>query len=719
MTEMRSAPSAAAAASAASTASAMPHGDVTLVEGSSFCVSTRAGDMIAKRAHGLFFQDTRIVSSWQLLLDDAPLESLAVVPDEPFSATFVCRAAPRAGLHDTTLVVERRRMIADGLREDVVVRNHGTEPAGLRLALTVDADFTDLFDVKEGRARPELHVASEHSEDQLAFVVGAGPTARGVRVRGEGATAAPGVLFWRVVIPPQGEWRTSIEVLPQIGGDEVTAPFPLGVPVEESAPSQRMQDWRAVTPTVSCDDPVLEAALRRSALDLGALRIEDPSCPGLPVVAAGAPWFMALFGRDALLTSWMALPFDPSLAVGTLHTLARYQGRRVDALSEEEPGRILHEVRLGIDPSRALGGSRVYYGTVDATPLFVMLLDEAARWGVPLDTVRSLLPAADRALAWVQEYGDSDGDGFVDYRRKSDRGLLNQGWKDSYDGVLHADGRPAAAPIALAEVQAYVYGAFRARAHLASVLGDEPTRRRWVDEAERLRCAFNERFWMADAGAYALALDGDGRHVGALTSNQGHCLWTGIADEDKAKAVADQLTDPSLFSGWGVRTLASSMRAFNPVSYHNGSVWPHDNALIVAGLARYGFLDAARTVATAIVEVAGRFGGRLPELFCGFSRSHVGVPVPYPTSCSPQSWAAATPVAMLRALLRLSPCVPHRRLALAPALPRSWGHVRLAGVPLGDFVVEVDTAADVAVRATARDGVDPSVLDVVDVLDCC
>ncbi len=424
---------------------------------------------------------------------------------------------------------------------------------------------------------------------------------------------------------------------------------------------------------VESQDRTVQTALDRSVEDLGSLRITDPDHPDLDIVAAGAPWFMAVFGRDSILTSWMTLPWDPALARGTLHTLARMQGSHVDPMSEEEPGRILHEIRRGLDATRALGGRSVYYGSVDATPLFVMLLGHAARWGLSAEDVGELLPAADRALEWVEHHGDPDGDGFVEYHRKTDRGLLNQGWKDSHDSVTFANGRQAIGPITLAEVQAYVHGAYLARADLAKLTGDGPTAERCEQHAAALRTRFDDAFWLPDAGCYALALDGEKRPVDAIASNQGHCLWGGIALPERVHEVVAHLLSPASFTGWGVRTLADTMTAYNPISYHNGSVWPHDNAIIVQGLCRYGQFDAARRIATAIFDASACFEGRLPELFCGFTRQDVPVPVSYPTSCSPQAWASATPVGMVTALLDLQPDAARGTVRAANHLPEEWG----------------------------------------------
>jgi glycogen debranching enzyme len=410
---------------------------------------------------------------------------------------------------------------------------------------------------------------------------------------------------------------------------------------------------------------------------------------------------MTLFGRDSLLTAWMTLGLDPRLALNTLRTLARLQGVRVDALTEEEPGRILHEVRLGREATLALGGGATYYGTADATPLFVMLLAELDRWGALPDADRPmLLAAADRAMAWILEYGDADRDGFVEYRRHTDRGLINQGWKDSFDGINHCDGHLANPPIALCEVQGYVYAAFQARAFLAEGGGDTVSAQQWRSRAARLKASFNLAFWMPEQQAFALALDGAKQQVDTVTSNMAHCLWTGIVDDDKATAVAAHLVDPRLNSGFGLRTLATDMNAYNPMSYHNGSVWPHDTAIAVAGLAEYGFVQEAQQIALGLIDASECFGGRLPELFCGFSRAEFPRPVPYPTSCSPQAWAAASSRMVLRSLLRFHPDIPHGQIQLSPIVPDRFLPIRMQNVPLAgtrmEFNIDVDGGVHVA-----------------------
>src|SRR4051795_154059 len=677
-------------------------GAVTLVEGSSFCICTPGGDLGGAGPNGVFFRDTRILSRWDLRVDGELPEPLTAMVPDPYRGTFLGRLTRRFGRTDTHLLVQRERRIGNGLREDLVLRNPGAEPTTCTVTIAVEADFADLFEVKEGRVQLRGDRRVQAQDDRLYLDLHWRGTQRGAVVeapRGVVAVAGgfgsgAGTIQYDAVVPARGEWSTSLLVRPVVDGAAVDSSFPLGRPAQESLPARRLQRWRETVPIATTGNESLERTLLRSQQDLGALRIFDPQDPTLAAVAAGAPWFMALFGRDSLLTAYMALPVDRSLALGTLRTLARHQGRTTDPVTEEEPGRILHEVRLGVDSGLSLGGGSIYYGTVDATPLFVVLLGEFARWGADRRSVEELLPNADRALAWMEHYGDRDGDGFIEYRRATDRGLQNQGWKDSWDGITFADGRPAEAPIALCEVQGYAYDAFRARAELANWLDDDAGARRWWERAAALKTAFNERFWLSEHGWYALAFDRDKNPVDACASNMGHCLWSGIVDADKAPVVAEHLVSPAMFTGWGVRTLSSAMGAYDPVSYHNGSVWPHDNAFIVAGLMRYGFVAPAQRIAEALLEAAEHFGGRLAELFFGFGPAGFPGPGAFSTSCSPQAWASATPVQLVRTLLRFNPELPQERLWVDPVLPPAFAPLRVEGVSLGAGRVSVEVTGE-------------------------
>ena len=688
-------------------------GAVTLVDESTFAISASTGDISPGAAQGLFFRDTRIVSRFEVLINGFPAEPLAAVTDDPFSSEFVSRNLPGPGRADSTLMLFRSRHVGQGMREELRLRNFSDEATACTIEVLVDADFADLFAVKEGRVNAGTNAGAvtaeisdrmggrdqggEGTEASLVYTYKRGPVARGVELNTTGASnVAPGLLTYEVVVPARGEWVTCIEVGPVIEGSVFAPKYRCGQPVERATPTERLAEWRRQVPKVETDHPVLKQVVARSAEDLGALRIFDPDFPERVVVAAGAPWFMTVFGRDSLLTAWMALLVDPDLASGVLQTLARFQGTEIDPRHEEEPGRILHEMRFGDAASLSLGGGSIYYGTADATPLFVMLLGEMRRWGVARELVDELLPNAARAIEWIEQFGDSDGDGYVEYHRATDRGLANQGWKDSWDGIRYGDGRVAAAPIALAEVQAYTYGAYLASAHFAFEAGDTATYDRFRSKAAHLKTAFNRDFWLEEKGWFAVGLDADKKPIDSLTSNIGHCLWTGIVDEDKALQVAQALVSPSMFTGWGLRTLSSDNGGYNPISYHCGSVWPHDTAIVAAGLARYGFDGAAQQLIFGLLDAAAAQGGRLPELFSGLARGELDVPVGYPTSCSPQAWSAASPLLCLRTLLRLDPWIPYGKTWLCPNLPEGIGYLKVEGIPLAGSRVTVEVGDGVA-----------------------
>ncbi|MDQ4137655.1 MAG: amylo-alpha-1,6-glucosidase [Actinomycetota bacterium] len=667
-------------------------GGVTIVEGSSFCISAESGNILAGQAHGAFYQDTRILSKWLLTVDGSPLEPLTGGTREPYLAVFVGRPRRSDGAADTPLVVEHERVVGPGLRDQLRIRNFSRNPVSCRVEIRVDADLSDLFDVKGGRVASSVELRRHTREHEVQVDAVRGGSSRGVVISAPDAVVSDDALVFDAEIGPRGTWSTHVITTPLLDGHPPPERFSDTTRTHHHVGARRYAEWGDGVPRLSLTDKNLERVLSRSQEDLGALRIFDPEHPERVAVAAGAPWFMALFGRDSLISSYMALMVDPTLAAGTLQTLASLQGVKVDPDTEEEPGKILHEVRLGVTAGLAMGGNSAYYGSVDATPLFVALLGELARWGLAEDLLASLLPHADRALEWIEQYGDRDGDGFIEYSRRNEHGLLNQGWKDSWDGINFADGTLAEAPIALCEAQAYVYNAYLGRSLIAHQLGDEAGADGWAGRAVELKARFNETFWLPEKGYYAVALDKDKRPVDACASNMGHCLWLGIVDVDKAPTVVERLMSPEMFTGWGIRTLATDMGAYNPVSYHNGSVWPHDSTLIATGLMRYGFIDEARRVATGLFDAAAHFGGRLPELFCGFSRDEYAAPIPYPTSCSPQAWAAASPVQLMRMLLRFDPLLERNELRIAPLLPVELGSFQADNVRLAASRITVEAS---------------------------
>ncbi|GAB7006653.1 glycogen debranching N-terminal domain-containing protein [Nocardioides sp. AN3] len=662
---------------------------VTLMEGTTFCISDPHGDVGTQAVDGLFVRDTRVLSAWRLRLVDRRLGQLTVAVESAHEATFHLLSTSSLD-HGTSVVVSRRRQVGEGLREDLTIRNGGPQPAHLDLVLEADTDFADLVEVKEGRVRPTVTTSSAVAGTLALHARRDGEDFQ-VAIKTDGhADPHARAIAWTVDVPARGSWRSSVLVQPVLRGKSLETPFPRDSPPEQATPAVRRRQFRSNAPGLWTADRRLADALGRSIEDLATLRIFDPDRPELPVVAAGAPWFMALFGRDSLLTSIMLLPVDASLALGTVTALGLHQGVRDDDLTEEQPGRILHELRFGPAGSLALGGRPAYYGSADATPLFVMTVGELFRW-CPSAVTPALLDQVDRALEWIVGAGDADGDGFVESESSNGRGLANQGWKDSWDGVNFANGTIASPPIALAEVQAYVYGAFVARAEIADGLGDVRTAATWRDRAARLWSAFDEAFWLPDQEWYAVGLDRDKRPIDALTSNIGHCLWTGIADPLKATVVAQHLSSPEMFSGWGVRTLGVSMGAYDPLSYHNGSVWPHDTAICVAGLARYGHVEEARRLTLGLLDASTHFGHRLPDLFAGFAREEMSVPVPYPAACSPRAWAAAAPIELVRALLALQP--DGETPTCRPALPEQFLPFRLTNIAYRDQHYDVVVGA--------------------------
>jgi glycogen debranching enzyme len=628
---------------------------VTLVDGQTFSLAGRSGDMGGSRAHGVYFADRRVLSELRLFVDGAPVEPLALSQGGATHATFVGRSvAPDGRATGHRLLVVRRRALGTVLHEKVELRNSAPVPVAVNLRLDAAVDFADVFAVKEGREATEGELSVAVLAESLLYQWRSGEMHRQAELRVVGGEPhfSPRSIAWEAVVPARGTFTFDLDLAVAVGSTwvERTDHHP-----DVPGAGRRAAAWLADAPTLRTADGRLASAFSRALVDVEALRLHDPAGRRQPVIAAGAPWFMTLFGRDALISSYMALPVDPTLAVAVLDALAELQGRRSDAASEEQPGRIMHETRfLGAEEPTLFGG-HTYYGSVDATPLFVVLLGELSRWGLSDADLARLLPAADRALGWIDEWGDRDGDGYVEYQRSSEHGLVNQGWKDSWDGVRYRDGRIAEAPIALCEVQAYVYAARRARAVLARRVGDQAGAAHHDALASALFERFDRDFWLADAGWYAVGLGPDKQPIDSLTSNIGHLLWSGIVAPARAEQVAKRLLAEDMWTGWGVRTLSATDGGYDPMSYHCGTVWPHDTAILASGLRRYGLLGQAWTVVDGLLDASAALGGRLPELFCGFDRADVDTPVPFPTSCSPQAWAAATPFLLLRVVLGLEP----------------------------------------------------------------
>jgi glycogen debranching enzyme len=668
---------------------------VSVLEGNTFVVGRRNGDVDAGpgEPHGLFHRDTRHLSRWLLTVDGQTLGPLSTDDTKSFSARFFLIPGTGSEYTDATLSVIRRRVVGDGFFEELSVLNHGTEPIQPEIAIAVGADFADLFEVKDATIKKPGKTFSRVEDDMLVLGYERGGYIREtwIRPHDKDAEISEGRIVFGPTIAPQGSWSTWIEVVAAVDGTPTGHERTRYSPGDDSrsrAASRTelgthptVTELLALAPTLETDWDPLKLTYARSLVDLAALRFYPREGSDVAVPAAGLPWFQTLFGRDSLITSYQSLHIVPDLAANTLDVLSSLQGTRRDDFRDEEPGRILHELRFGELTAFEERPHSPYYGSADGTMLFLILLDEYERFTGDTERVRRLEPSARAALAWIDEYGDRDGDGYVEYeRRNTETGLENQCWKDSWNSILFADGTLAKLPRATCELQGYVYDARLRCARLArEIWNDDALAQKLEHQADELKQSFNEDFWLEGRGYYALALDGDKKPVDALTSNIGHLLWSGIVEDDRAEEVVAHLLGPRLFSGWGVRTMAEGDGGYNPIGYHQGTVWPHDNSLIAAGLRRYGYHEEAATIAVAILEAAQYFLGRLPETFAGYERCVTDYPVEYPTACSPQAWATGAPLLLLRILLGLE--ARDGAIEQHAVLPERIGSLALNGLP--------------------------------------
>ena len=667
---------------------------INCLEGSTFMVSDVVGDAgpDPDEVFGLFYRDMRHLSRWQLAIDGKRLDPLSNGSSGYPSATFFL-AGPGSTVHqNSTLSVIRERTLGQGAGEDLheklTVINSGREEMVVELSMNFDADFADVFEVKDRQFTKKGTISRRVHSQQVELIYQREDFERRTIVNAEGARLSQGAAAFRLRLAPAESWSKTLQVT--FGSVAPNAePAAVGGPTssEVKRPQvishrDQMDAWLKAAPEVRASWDSLRHTYQRSLRDLAALRLHTQALPeGAVIPAAGLPWFMAVFGRDSLITSYQALPFVPQLASATLQVLARWQAKVWDDFRDAEPGKILHELRFGELSYFQEWPQSPYYGSADSTPLFLILLDEYERWSGDTDLVVELEPQARAAVDWLQHHGDLDGDGYQEYQCRSiQSGLANQCWKDSGDSIVHPDGQLASLPRATCELQGYAYDARIRTARLArEVWHDNTTADRLERDAAELKTRFNSDFWVAGDDFFALALDGDKQQVPTLTSNMGHLLWSGIVDDSKVDAVVDHLMGDLLFSGWGVRTLAMGQPAFNPLGYHNGTVWPHDNSLIAAGLARYGRREEAGRIALAMFEASAYFDHRLPEVFAGYPRSLTEFPVEYPTACSPQAWAAGTPLLLLRVLLGLEP--RDHDLTCTPYVPHAIGSLGLTGVP--------------------------------------
>jgi glycogen debranching enzyme len=689
----------------------------TLKHGDTFAVFDHRGDIGGEPGNpeGLYHRDTRMLSQLQLLLEEGrPLLLSSTTQDD--NAVFTADLSNPDLLEDGKIALRRENIHLNrtkfiwngGCYERLMVRNFADRPLRLHLTYRFGADFADLFEVRgEHRgARGESRASLESDHGVVLRYKGLDEVERTTQIAFSPApkTLTTARAAYEVSLQPRTTHRIFVRIActSAATGDWTGRTFYRRL----RAARQGLKQSSARAASVDSSNTVYNEIVRRSVSDLYMLITDTPQGP---YPYAGIPWFSTPFGRDGIITALMTLWLDPTIARGVLGFLAATQATAVEPERDAEPGKILHEMRHGeMANLREVPFGR-YYGSIDATPLFLLLLGEYFRRTGDLEAVRSLWPNAEAALAWIDRYGDRDGDGFVEYHRQTKEGLANQGWKDSFDAIFHRDGRLAEGPIALCEVQAYVYGAKRHAAVLAEALGIPQRAAALSAQAEALRQKFESQFWCEDLSTYALALDGAKQPCRVISSNAGQVLFTGIASAERAARVAATLLSPEAFGGWGIRTVAASESRYNPMSYHNGSIWPHDNGLIAMGFARYGLQKSAARVFGALFDAASYMElRRLPELFCGFPRRKRNAPTQYPVACSPQAWASATPLCLLQASLGLELLDRTGEIKFyRPMLPDFLDHVRLRNLRLSTGSVDVllhRQDDNVGVTVTRRDG---------------
>jgi glycogen debranching enzyme len=664
---------------------------ISILEGLTYLVSDRSGDVDPAPGDpaGLYFLDTRFLSKWIVTVNGERLTPLSIDDLQYFEARFFLVPGVPRHYVNTTLSVIRHRSIVAGLEEEVSILNSAGEPAELVIRLEVASDFADVDRIGQpgGLGEPELSKQGRYHQETgdhhlyLRYTREDFHRAALIQTTEPAEVDRDGMTF-TIQIPPQGRWSTRLQVVTDVrasSGTDVSGGYPNLKREMREGMLEELDRWVAQAPRLECAFAPLTEGYRRSLVDLAALR--NPAIEGSgKIPTAGLPWLNTLIGRQSIFTSLQTLPYLPELAATALRTMATFQGSKLDDFREEEPGKILHLFRWNEAAAFGETPNARYFGSVDATPLFVVLLDEYERWTGDTDLVRQLEKEARAALHWIDEWGDLAGDGYLWYQPPRAPGQQpNQSWKESERAICYADGRLPGFPRATCEVQGYAYDAKIRGARLARTVWDDPEYAdRLEQQAAELRERFNRDFWLPDRQYYALAREVDGSQVDALASNLGHLLWSGIVDPDRADAVVEHLLGPRLFSGCGVRTLADREANYNPVGYHVGAVWPYDNSIIAEGLRRYGFAAEAGTIAQAMFEAASYFQGRLPEAFAGYDRSLTTAPVRYPTATSPQGWSAGAILSLLRTVLGLDAHGDH--LVVRAAVPTRLGQIALLQV---------------------------------------
>lgn len=658
-----------------------------------FCVLADSGNIAGPGHAGLYYKDTRFVSSYDLKVNGKPPTLLkASIADDNTALRVQLSFDLLAPSGSTSGIVIHRTIYLSktALRERIDIESGSAETINVLLEHTVDADFSDIFEVRQNATRDRSDaMSSERSSRSLSFhYAGRDAIQRRTRVEFDPAPQSTSLTGAKhlLSIPPGESTTLYVNIGCEI--DEVRASAPaFSTGLDDLQRERRCMRENAIR--VSTGNDQFNAWLTRSLADIDMLTTATATGP---YPFAGLPWFSAPFGRDGIITALQTLWMDPSIARGVLKYLAKTQAKNLSPEHDAEPGKILHEARMGEMANTGEVPFSRNYGSVDSTPLFVILAGEYFQRTRDQECVADIWPCIERALRWIDQYGDADGDGFVEYQRMTDRGLNNQGWKDSVDSVFHADGSLADGPIALCEVQGYVFSAKCHAARMAKSLGHDKTASKLSADAQSLQARFEDKYWSEDLGTYVLALDRDKRQCAVRSSNAGHLLYAGIARPKRAKAVADMLCGRSFFSGWGIRTVANSEARFDPLSYHNGSVWPHDTSFIAVGLARYGFTEKVDAIFQGMLDASSFFESyRLPELFSGQRREAAGVgPVRFPHACAPQAWSAGAPIALLGAMLGIDYDAHQQRITFRQTrLPPFLDSVRLRGLRLGTATADV------------------------------
>jgi glycogen debranching enzyme len=673
------------------TGGAVDDRDLIILDGCTFFYSSANGDIDVEDGRGLFYRDVRHLSQWIVRIDGAELEPLSSRRVDYYSARVVAKPAHSAD-DRPKLTIRRDRFVTEGVHEDVVVENLTEEPQSFRLELVYSTDFADVMEAQEngngaGRRWHETRsrsvvLWSERSGYRRGTLLS---FSRRGRVGNERAT-------FSIALRPREVWSLCVDMTPIVDGKRRPPLLRCGSFHDHAAKMPMTLDrWLRDAPDLRSDNAPLERTYRQSLLDLAALRIRpDEVTIKWAMPGGGLPWFMTAFGRDSLIAAYEALPFHQELARATLEALAELQATEWDNWRDAEPGKIMHELRRGTLAQIGRIPHTPYYGSHDATPLWLMLLDEYEHWTGDVAFVRRMEPHLRAALAWLEGPADLDGDGYVEYRKRSssEKALDNHCWRDSDDSIRFADGRLAQPPIAVAEHQGYAYDArLRTARLLRSVWHDDDEASRLEQDAASLKERFDSDFWSTSRGHYVLALDGEKRQVDSLTSDTGHLLWSGIASERRAAATVKRLMRDDMFSGWGIRSMSARDAGYNALAYHAGTVWPHNTALVAEGMRRYGYRAEASTLCKALLDAAEAFGNQLPEVFAGFPRDDAGLPVEYPRALKPQSWAAGAPLLVVRTLLGLDAVDGDARFE--PHLPDGLRRLELRGVTVCDRRVDV------------------------------